>query len=72
VTWISNLIATRKGTVVDIRAPMKVDDDGLAFTGQRFSKTLGLDPNLQLNLRASSGFASAVLGGHLRHLPLRR
>jgi hypothetical protein len=47
---------------------VKVDDDGLAFTGQGFSKTLGLDPNLQLNSCASSGF-TGVLGLHLGHLP---
>src|ERR1035437_6798443 len=46
------------------QCPMTVDDDGLAFTGQRFSKTLGLDQNLQANPRASSGFTSAGLGGH--------
>ena len=43
---------------------MTVDDDGLAFTGQRFSNTLGLDANLQANPRASSGLTSAGLGGH--------
>jgi hypothetical protein len=43
---------------------MTVDDDGLAFTGQRFSKTLGLDLNLHANPRASSGFMSTGFGGH--------
>lgn len=43
---------------------MTVDDDRLAFAGQRFSKTVGLDPNLQAHPRASSGFTSAWLGGH--------
>src|SRR6478735_6523661 len=51
---------------------VKVDDDGLAFTHQRWVKTLGFDPNLQLNPCTSSGSASAVLGGHLPYLPLRR
>jgi len=51
---------------------MKVNDEGLAFTGQRVSKALGLDPNLQLNPCASSQFTSTVLGSHLCHLPLRR
>jgi hypothetical protein len=47
---------------------MMVDDDGLAFIGQRFSKTLGLNPNLQAKPCASSGFTSSALGEHLRYL----
>jgi hypothetical protein len=43
---------------------MKIEDDGLAFTGQRFSDTLRLDPNLHANPRASSGFANHWFGGH--------
>jgi hypothetical protein len=51
---------------------MKVNDDGFAFTGQRLTKTPGLDPNLQVNPCASSGFTSAVVGGHLCYLPLHK
>ena len=51
---------------------MKVDDDGLTFTGQRLSETLGLDPNLQLNPCASSGLASAVLKGFVATTCLHR
>ena len=43
---------------------MTVDDEGLAFTGQRFSKALGIDPNLQANPRASSGSRRAGLRAH--------
>ena len=43
---------------------MTADDDGLAVTGQKLSKTLSLDLNLHANPRASSGFMSTRFGGH--------
>src|ERR1700730_5478670 len=44
---------------------MKIYNNGLAFTGQRFSNALGLNPNLQRNPCASSRLTITVLEGHL-------
>jgi hypothetical protein len=56
------------------RVLRSVSGCGLAFTGQRLTKTLtlGLDPNLQVNPCAFSGFTSTVVGRHLRYLPLHK